>query len=96
MKKVIINENQKGFLFKSGRYIKLLHAGKHFIWGDTNIEIVSLEEPVSSGRCALDTLLSDNDILSAVRMVEVADEQLVLHFVNGNFHSILRQGKYAF
>ena len=28
MKKVIINENQKGFLFHNGRFVKLLGAGK--------------------------------------------------------------------
>ena len=33
MKKIVINENQKGFLFKNGRYIKLLDAGKYHTFG---------------------------------------------------------------
>ena len=43
MKKVIINENQKGFLFHNGRFVKLLGAGKYPLFGAREIEIVSLK-----------------------------------------------------
>lgn len=46
MKKVIINENQKGFLFHNGRFVKLLGAGKYPLFGAREIEIVSLKEPL--------------------------------------------------
>ena len=39
MKKVIINENQRGFLFKNGKYVKMLGAGKYYTSGDRSIEI---------------------------------------------------------
>ena len=48
MKKVIINENQKGFLFHNGRFVKLLGAGKYPLFGAREIEIVSLKEPLIS------------------------------------------------
>ena len=48
MKKVIINENQKGFLFHNGRFVKLLGAGKYPLFGAREIEIVSLKEPLLS------------------------------------------------
>ena len=57
MKKVIINENQKGFLFHNGRFVKLLGAGKYPLFGAREIEIVSLKEPLISAKCELDTLL---------------------------------------
>ena len=30
MKKVIVNENERGFLFKDGKFAKVLKAGKYY------------------------------------------------------------------
>ena len=96
MKKMIINENQKGFLFKNGKYVKLLGAGKYYLFGGKKIEISNLDQPVECSKCALETLLADKAIADRVSVVEVGDEELALHYVNGKFSSVLRQGKYAF
>ena len=96
MKKVIINENQKGFLSRNGKYVKLLDAGKYYIFGDREIEVVDLKNPLSSDVCPLDTLISDKRIAGHVSVVEVGDEELALHYVNGKFYSVLYPGKYAF
>ena len=96
MKKIIINENQKGFLFKNGKLVRLLHAGKYRLFGDREIEIVSLKEPLASAKCELDTLLANAEIAKLTSVVEVADQQLALHTVNGKFVGALRRGKYAF
>lgn len=96
MKKMIINENQKGFLFKNGKYIKLLGAGKYYLFGDKEIEISNLEQPIACSRCALEMLLADKDVADHVAVVEVGDEELALHYVNGKFSSVLRHGKYAY
>lgn len=96
MKKVIINENQRGLLFKNGKYVKMLEAGKYFSYGGKEIEVLSLNQPIVSDKCVLDTILSDQTVASNVSVIEVADEELALHFVNGKFASVLRHGKYAF
>ena len=96
MKTMIINENQKGFLFKNGKYIKLLDAGKHHLSGGKEIEISNLDQPIACGKCALETLLADKRVTECVTVVEVGDEELALHYVNGKFSSVLRHGKYAF
>lgn len=96
MKKIIINENQRGFLFKNGKYVKMLTAGKYYTYGDKEIEVVSLYMPIMSAKCDLDTILNDKAVASAVSVIEVADQELALHFVNGKFDSVLCQGKYAF
>jgi regulator of protease activity HflC (stomatin/prohibitin superfamily) len=49
-----------------------------------------------SDKCALDIILSDKMVANNVSVIEVADEELALHFVNGKFASVLRHGKYAF
>ena len=96
MKKVIINENQRGLLFKNGKYVKMLEAGKYFSYGGKEIEVLNLDQPIISDKCALDIILSDKMVASNVSVIEVADEELALHFVNGKFASVLRHGKYAF
>lgn len=96
MKKVIINENQRGLLFKNGKYVKMLPAGKYFSYGGKEIEVLNLDQPIISDKCALDIILSDKMVAKNVSVIEVADEELALHFVNGKFASVLRHGKYAF
>ncbi len=96
MKKIIINENQKGFLFKNGKYIKLLDAGKYHLWGGKEIEISDLKKAIVSNKCSLETLLADKNIAECTSVAEVKDEELALHYVNGKFSSILPRGKYAF
>lgn len=96
MKKVIINENQKGFLFKNGKYEKTLDAGKYRLFGGKEIETSDIEQPIACDRCPLETLLADSAVADRVSVVEVGDEELALHYVNGKFASLLRHGKYAF
>ena len=93
---MIINENQKGFLFKNGKYIKTLDAGKYYLFGGKEIEISNLEQPIVCSKCALETLLADKAISDRMAVVEVGDEELALHYVNGKFSAVLRHGKYAF
>ncbi len=96
MKKVIINDNQKGLLFKNGKFAKLLDAGKYHIFGETKVEVLSLDGMLASDACPLDTLLKDPEITKQVSSVDVADQQLALHFIDGKFAHALRKGKYAF
>lgn len=96
MKKIVINENQRGFLFKNGQYVKLLGAGKYRLLGGKEIEVVQLDRPIISSKCTLDSLLTDKGIADNTSVVDIGDEQLALHFVNGKFKEILRSGKYAF
>ncbi len=96
MKKVIINENQRGLLFKNGKYVKMLEAGKYHSYGGKVIEVQNLDQPIVSDKCTLDILLRDQGIAKNVSVIEVADQELALHFVNGKFDSVLHHGKYAF
>ena len=96
MKKIIINENQRGFMFKNGRYVKTLGAGKHLLWGNCEVEINNLNMQVSCSKCSLETLLQDAELAKSVTVVDVGDNELALHYVNGRFTAPLRHGKYAF
>lgn len=94
--KVVINENQRGFLFKDGKYQKMLNPGKYYLFGDREVECVFIDQPLEMARVSNEILLADAAVREAVTVVEVGDRELALHFVNGQFSSILRAGKHVF
>ena len=94
--KTIINDNQRGLLFKNGRFVKLLPSGKHTLFGGRSVEICDLSKELSCATATLDVLLGDPEIRDQTAVAEVGDCQLALHFVNGKFSEALRRGKYAF
>ncbi len=96
MKTVIINEKQKGLLFKNGKFVKLLHAGKVRCRRGYEIEIAELSAPLQSKIAHIDTLLQNEEIRSLTVTSEIGDEKLGLHYVNGNFLQIIPKGNYTF
>ncbi len=96
MKKIIINENQRGLLFKNGKFEKLLDAGKHYLRRGYDVETLRIDMPFYSKRATLDTLLENERVKESVAIAEVADNTVALHYVNGRFSGALTEGKYAF
>ena len=96
MKKIIITENQRGFLFDNGKFVKMLSAGKYFLFGGREVIVNQLDAPVNAGFCPIEKLLNYKEIASSITIVDVGDREIALHFVNGKFRSVLRQGKHAF
>ncbi|MCQ2385847.1 MAG: slipin family protein, partial [Clostridia bacterium] len=85
MKQAVINEKQKGFLFKNGKYVKTVGAGRYILTGGKEIELSELGHIINCTRCPLDILLEDPHFASMVSVTEVKDEEIVIHFVNGRF-----------
>lgn len=97
MTKVTINENQKGLVFVNGKYDKTIGAGKYTLFGGKTVEVLRVNEPVHSVNCELETILADDRLKDSIVAVEVGDQQIALHYVNGILHEVLqRTGKYAF
>ncbi|MBQ7364329.1 MAG: slipin family protein [Clostridia bacterium] len=96
MKTVMINENQIGLLFKNGGFVKLLTAGKYRQRRGSEIELISSYAPIVSQKCPLEKLLTYEEILKNTVTLEVSDEELALHYVNGGFVDALPSGRYAF
>lgn len=94
--KTIINENQRGLLFKNGRFIKLLTPGKYHSLFHKKIEVLSIHQQINSSYATIDILLQNRDIHSLTTQINIHDQQLALHFVNEQFTDILPTGQYAF
>ncbi len=97
MKKIIILEGQKGFLFKNGKFIKMVEPGKYSLWGGKKI----LLSNVNDGHVRVDNLevsLFEKDpaFSSNVTKCVVENNTMMIHFVDGIFQSIYGAGKYYF
>lgn len=94
--KTIINENQRGLLFKNGKFVKMLEAGKYEMFRSRKIEVMELEQQLKSELCSLEQLLENDKIIEKTKKIDVADEEIALHFVNGKLRDVLKRGEYAF
>lgn len=94
--RVIIHEKERGLLFHKGRFRSLLEPGKYRTFFNKYIEVMPLDQPLESATCGLNVLLKDEKIAAQTKVVEVYDQQLALHYVNGKFAGCLTPGKYAF
>ena len=94
--KVVINENQRGFLFKDGKYQKMLTPGKYYLFGDREVETVYIDQPLKTVRASNEILLGDPAVRESVTTVEVGDQELALHFVNGQLAPVLCTGRHVF
>lgn len=92
-KNVILNENQKGFVFEDGKFVKMLSAGKHKVSKKSDVKTVEINNPVPDF-APMEVLMKDDDFKSSVVVVEVPDGNIAFHFIDGNFKECLRAGKY--
>ncbi len=95
--KIIINENQRGLLYKNGKYEKMLEPGKHFFLTNSIIvETMNITDEFKPSGFDLNVFLKDNILREQLEVVDVPDEMIALHFVNDKFSNCLTSGKYAF
>ncbi len=108
MKKLIIQENQRGLLFSGGKFARLLRPGKygmyrkdekrhiyHGLFGKT-VEVVNNFGLVSSTQADVKTLLKDADVRSETAELVVARGELGFRFVDGAYAGMYTPGVYAF
>jgi len=94
--KITVFENSRGLLFVKGVFKKVLKPGVYSTNKQKDIEIIKLEDEIRSGCCNIETLLLNKTFKDCTIMIEVADQQLGLHFVNGQFKEALKPGRHVF
>ncbi|MGN1194781.1 MAG: slipin family protein, partial [Acutalibacteraceae bacterium] len=75
---------------------KLLESGKYRVSGNREIEALDTAEPIKSANITVENLSNDKRLENQITAVDVSDEQIALHFLNGRFDRALRRGKHAF
>lgn len=98
--KIIINNNQKGLLFKNGVLQDFLGAGKYSAGGSKTIEVLPLDEEISSKNATVAQILNKvvdrykaDDLVSEIT---VKNGEVALHYVDGVFDGALTAGRHAF
>jgi Membrane protease subunits, stomatin/prohibitin homologs len=95
--KTIINENQRGLLFKNGKYVKLLEPGKHiFLSQNYTVEMINIVDEFKLADFDLNVFLKDELLKKQLEIIDVADQTIALHYINGKFTDCLTSGRYAY
>lgn len=98
MKRIILQEGRRGFLFKNGKFVRMLGPGKYYTGAGRQIEVLCI------GECEVETAvfptmqaaMSDPDFAAETISCTVADNELAVHMVNGVFADIVRPGTHWF
>ncbi|SHH09636.1 slipin family protein [Flavobacterium defluvii] len=95
IKRIKIEGYQVGLVFENRKLVKVLEEGLYWIFGDKNVMIYDMNA-VFHAPFELNILLQNEVLASMLEVVEIADNEIVLQFVNGNFKGVLTPGRHAF
>ena len=96
--KIIINENERGFVFRYGVYNRMLAPGKHYIksvFGETYAR-VNVAKPVEVANADIAVLLRDKAFADSVACVDVPDGFIAIHMEDKRITDTLRPGAYCY
>lgn len=95
--KTIINEGQRGFLFKNGKFVKMLESGCYNALFGRQIIIAEVSDySVRLDNFDTEIFLRDENFRAQTVGTEVKSGEIALHLVNGVFCDILSAGSYFF
>jgi len=96
--KIIINENERGFLLKNGTYRKMLAPGKHRInssFNETYVR-VNVNRPVEIANVDIAVLLRDVAFSNSVARFDVPDGCIAIHMEDKRIVGALQPGTHCF
>jgi hypothetical protein len=95
MKKITINTNNVGIIYKNGEVKKVMTAGQYWISIFDQVEIYSMSNPYYS-TIEMNILLQNDELKNLLNVIEVKDNSIAILFINGLFKQILTTGNYIF
>ncbi len=93
--KYIIKEQECGYLLKNGVLVKLLFAGKYHFFSRMGYElkIVPMTGKVDTQELPAELLMKHPDFAARVVRVQIPDNCIGMHMVNGVFRQVLMDGE---
>lgn len=95
MKRVTVNVNQVGIVVKYNLAVRVLTQGKYWLGFGEKLECYDLSKPFHTGH-DVDVLLQIEGFSAVTEVVDIADDELGLVFVNNNFNKVLAAGRHVF
>lgn len=96
--KLTIKDSERGFLYKDGRFLRLLEPGKHNVraYFGYSAEVREIDDTPFCDERLIATFGNDESFAASVTSVDVADGEVALHYVDGRYADVLPAGRYAF
>ncbi len=91
----VIKEQECGYLLKNGVLVKLLFAGKYdlFSWMGYELKTVTMLGQVDTQELPVELLMKHPEFASRVVRVQIPDECIGMHMVNGAYKQVLMGGE---
>lgn len=96
--KMIINENQRGMLYKNGNFLKMLMPGKYTIFPrlGQQIRLMAATGQINASPAEIASYLKDRAFAEETIGLEVPDDQIAIWFLDGRLSGCLQAGSYRF
>lgn len=95
MKKISINTNNVGIIYKNGSVKKVMTAGQYWISIFDQVETYSMSNQFFS-TIEMNILLQNEELKNLLHVIEVKDNSIAILNINGIFKQILTTGNYLF
>ena len=95
LKRIKIEAYQVGLVFENRKLIEVLSEGKYWLFGNKDAMVYEMKQSFVAP-VELNLLLQNEVLASMLEIIEVADNEIALYFVNGIFKEVLTTGRYAF
>jgi len=95
MKRVKVNEYQVALVFKNGAYQRVLLTGKYWFWKKEVVHVYDVTKQFVAP-VELNILLKDAMLADILYVVDVKDNEIVIHYENGLLKQVLTAGRYTF
>ena len=94
-KRIRINTYQVGLVYERDKLVSVLKEGVYYLFGNKRVAVYDTNQ-MTFPALDLNVVLQHEDFVPLVQVVEVADTEIALQFVNANFKGVLTAGRYAF
>ncbi len=91
---VKILTHQKGLLFRNGEFKGLLDAGRHWLLGQTHVDVVSQRDPWLIHR-ELDVIVKSGALADQAIVLDLKDYERALVWIDGRFNAVVAGGLYV-
>ncbi|THU41553.1 slipin family protein [Niastella caeni] len=95
MKNIHVNAYEVALVFKKGVYQQMLKEGNYWFWKNETVHKYNVTKPFVAP-VELNILLQDTVLADALHVVDVKDNEIVLHYENGLLKQVLTAGRYTF
>lgn len=95
MIRINIPANHVGLMIQEGQVRRVMTAGKYWIWPLEVYHLYNMDEKFLPSEPL--TVLQQNEELAAkLNFVDIADHELGIVYKDGNYHEMLKPGRYAY